>query len=205
MHGSKRAWATLLGGAALLVASLTFVAPPARAADDGYAPLWDGIGQSIGILPGKSDDSIDYQPRGRLVLPKTNALPPPVASKGQGPAWPRDPDVAAAKQAKLEALKSTYLGPTGGKTHATLNPGTTNLNMPATVSATAGQGPGEPLCNMGEKTCAGGTPADSILRAIGMSNTALGPEPPRAWLTDPPQGYRAPVHPVAQATPTPAQ
>ena len=28
----------------------------------------------------------------------------------------------------------------------------------------------------------------------------LGPEPDREWLTDPPQGYRAPIGPVGQAS-----
>lgn len=204
MSGSKRAWTALLGGSALLVVGLTMAAPSARAADDGYAPLWDGIGATIGLIPGKTDDAIDYRERGRLVLPKSNALPPPVASRGQNPAWPKDPDVQAAKQAKIDAQKPAFKG-LGGKYGVwnALQP--TNVTGPITVDATAGQGPAQPLCNIGGGggNCAGGGGgANGFMRMFGVETTALGPEPSRDYLTDPPPGYRAPVGPVA--TPAPA-
>jgi hypothetical protein len=35
------------------------------------------------------------------------------------------------------------------------------------------------------------------LNWVGMGKkTPLGPEPDREWLTDPPQGFRAPVEPI---------
>lgn len=55
MIGSKPAWTALLGASALLIASLAFTAP-ARAEDDGYEPLWDGIGGALGILPKKDQE-----------------------------------------------------------------------------------------------------------------------------------------------------
>jgi hypothetical protein len=199
MSGSKRAWMALLSGGALVVASLT-MAPSARAADDGYAPLWDGIGASLGLLPGKTDDSIDYREHAKLVLPKNNTLPPPVASRGQNPAWPKDPDIQAAKQAKIDAQKPAFQG-FGGKYGVWKGLQPTNITGPITVSATAGQGPATPMCNIGDKSCGGGDSALGFMHAFGVETTALGPEPARAYLTDPPAGLRAPVGPLAKPTP----
>jgi hypothetical protein len=199
MNGSKRAWTALLGGSALVVASLTMAASSARAADDGYAPLWEGIGASIGLVPANTDPAIDYRERARLVLPKTKDLPPPGSAHAANPAWPKDPDVRAAKQAKLDAEKPPFRG-LGGKYGVWKGLEPTNVTGPITVDATAGQGPAQPLCDIGSKTCSGGT--NGIMQAFGVETTPLGPEPSREWLTDPPQGLRAPVGPLP--TPTPA-
>ena len=202
MIGSKPAWTALLGASALLIASLAFTAP-ARAEDDGYEPLWDGIGGALGIVPKKDQDSIDYHPRGKLVLPKNNALPPPVASRGQNPAWPKDPDVEAAKQAKLDAQKPAFMGMgTRYGIWRDLTPAPVN-GPPITVGATSGHGKAAPLCNVGEKTgsCSGG--GGNILKMFGMGDKPLAAgEPTREWLTDPPPGLRAPVG--ALGSPAPA-
>ena len=72
-----------------------------------------------------------------------------------------------------------------------------------TMSATAGQGPGQRPCNSGPGVACQTRPAPSInwnpLTWVGLQKkpqTVLGPEPDRDWLTDPPKGYRDPAEGV---------
>ena len=84
-------------GALALVGTAGFGASPARAGDDGAAPIWVGVGSIFGPLFGvKNDDSviIDYHERGKLVVPPTTDLPPPIRPASQSvPAWPVDPEI----------------------------------------------------------------------------------------------------------------
>jgi len=173
------------------------LATAARAADDGYAPMWEGIGVSLGV--GSPDDTtIDYRERAKLVLPKTKVLPPPVDASAPNPAWPNDPDVAAAKQAKLDAHKPVFQG--WGSRHVPV----VNVTGPVTIGVNAGQGVAKKPCNLADGTgaCGGVDPQKpGFLNNFGFSTAKLGPEPDREWLTDPPRGLRAPVGP--SPTPTP--
>jgi len=173
----------------------------ARAADDGYAPLWEGLGASLGV--GAPDDTtIDYRERAKLVLPKSKDLPPPVDASTANPAWPNDPDVAAAKQAKIDAHKPVFQGWGGGSRHLPV----VNVTGPVTIGASAGQGVPKKPCNLADGTgaCGGANPqGHSFWNNLGFDTAKLGPEPDREWLTDPPRGLRAPVGPVPSPTPTP--
>ena len=182
--------------------ALGLAAAPARAGDDGEAPLWEGIGSTLGLesLFGvKREDksaTIDYRDRAKLVVPPKIELPPPVASPTQGSAsWPHDPDVERAKRERAAAEKPVRVF--GPYLRRIPPPMTGDV---VTMSATAGQGPGQRPCNSGPGVACQTRPAPSInwnpLTWVGLEKkpeTVLGPEPDRDWLTDPPKGYREPV------------
>ena len=175
----------------------------ARAADDGQAPLWEGIGTVVGI--GKPEDpAIDYRERSKLVLPPKIVLPTPGLNKAEtSPDWPQNQEkIKAKKAAELDKVhKPTMLG----KNLAPLiKPGD---NVVVTQDATAGMGPGAAPClNKDPKT--GLCPTKpSVWNGVSMNPLTwvglqkkdaviLGPEPEREDLTDPPTGLRAPVEGV---------
>jgi len=184
-----------------LPAALALGGGPSFAGDDGAAPLWVGVGSIFGLTGDDNKDSIDYREHGRIVLPPKITLPAPSAPSAQNnSAWPTDPDVQRAKQEKEKKAKPS-LQPSmtrwrnGGDFVVT-------PNTVVTTSATAGQGPGG--------SCAGGRcktgvmPSIDPLGLVGLGKTeALGPEPDREWLTDPPKGFRAPLGPTGQVEPAP--
>ena len=170
---------------------------PAFAADDGEAPLWQGIGGIVGLTETKTQDPIDYRAHGKLVLPPKMVLPPPAAGAAASAAWPQDSDVVRRTKEKAEAAdRGPYKPPIYDPKHGNNSglagggPGPGSVTM----SATAGQGPTQRVCSNGLKT-ADCRPPHGIMQALGLSSTPvteLGPEPDRDWLTDPPKGYRAP-------------
>ncbi len=164
--------------------ALALGASAGRAADDGYAPLWTGIGASLGVAPG-DQGSIDYREHGRLVLPKSKVLPLPGTAAAAAPNWPQDPDVVAAEQARLAALKPNKHGHQW-RYRSQDEPAFDAVGL-VTVNVNAGTGPARQACNGRDKT---GNCADQ------RAGTALALEPDREWLTDPPPGYRAPIAPV---------
>ena len=204
---SRRFRQILQGGLTVgATASLVFALAisPARAGDDGQAPIWEGIGSVFGPYLGFEQDKdpmIDYRDRGRLVLPPKIALPPPSATAGIGNVdWPVDPDVQSQKKAKQEPK-----GP--NKEHlGRYQPPLVTPGSQVTMTATAGQSEAPPPC---PKDAAPGACAQSQqsnyghptlnfnpLTWVGIQKkdaTVLGPEPDREDLTDPPKGLRAPV------------
>lgn len=95
---------TWTASCALLIGAL-LAAAPARAGDDD-APLDTKILRSIltGIgLQDPNKTGIDYHERPPLVIPPDKTLPPPETSDAviaNNPAWPKDPDVARAREIK---------------------------------------------------------------------------------------------------------
>jgi hypothetical protein len=188
---------------ALFVFGLNF---QARAADDGEAPIWTGLGSVVGLTKSDSDGkSIEYREHGKLVVPPKMDLPKPGVGHTAA-SWPTDQEVQRAKKFKeLEDGPSTL--PSGRKTTPIVQAGAT-----VTMSPTAGVGPSGAGClNNGQLVpCpdAGSKPksqgeSPSIywnpLTWVGLQkkpDTVLGPEPERDSLTDPPTGYRAPVEGV---------
>jgi hypothetical protein len=97
----------------VLVASMLVAPAPARAADDGDddtpidTKILRGILEGIG-LERDGKNTIDYHERPPLVIPGSKALPAPQSSDAviaNTPAWPKDPDVARARQARIDAKK----------------------------------------------------------------------------------------------------
>lgn len=94
--------------ALILGAGLLAMSAPARAGDDNPAPVNDvpidtrilrNILHDLGLKNGY-EKPITYDDRPPLVIPPSDALPPPVTSDTaiKNPNWPKDPDVARAKQ-----------------------------------------------------------------------------------------------------------
>ncbi len=186
------------GGLALTAACalwLGLAAAPARAGDDGAAPLWVGIGSIFGFGGNSDQDPIVYRDRAKLVLPPKVELPPPAASPTQAnAAWPLDQEVQKRKKDKAEKDNYVFVPPQRRP------PPISDRNSVVTVSATAGMAPGERPCTNGPGQACQTRPVPSInynpLTWVGLEKkapTVLGPEPERDWLTDPPKGYREPA------------
>jgi hypothetical protein len=181
---------------AFAVTSSTLASTIVRAGDDGAAPLWEGIGSIFGWSwggGGDKKDPIDYREHGKIVVPPKMDLPPPGASSSVDPTWPVNQEVQR-KKAQKEAK-----GPIAGVGDARLRYTQPFPNAPVEVR-TADQ-------DLAKANGAGGNAVSSSplgnlnpLNWVGMGKTVpLGPEPDREWLTDPPQGFRAPVGPVGSA------
>ncbi|HEY1941134.1 MAG TPA: hypothetical protein VGH40_03335 [Roseiarcus sp.] len=176
---------------------LGFAGAPAKAADDGAAPLWVGLGSIVGF-GGKYQDPIDYRDHAKLVLPPTMTLPPPGgANASANVAWPHDPDVERRKREKAERETYQFV-----PLHMRQSP-TTTRDSKVTISAVAGEGPGERPCDKGPGSNCGTHNSPSInwnpLTWVGLQKkapTELAAEPDRDWLTDPPKGYREPAEGV---------
>ena len=196
-------WSALAVGATMSLASGLSISP-ARAGDDGAAPIWEGIGSVFGPFVGYSKDepAIDYRERGRLVLPPKIALPPPRAAAGPGNVdWPVDPDVQRQKKAKQEQ-KVPNKEHFGRYTPPLVTPGSQ-----VTMTAKDAQGTeAPPPCpkDAAPGTCSQSQPSNyghatlnfNPLTWVGLQKKdpiVLGPEPDRENLTDPPKGLRAPV------------
>ena len=176
----------------------------ARAADDGEAPLWQGLGSVVGIVK-KDDPTIEYREHGKLVLPPSNAVPPPGAAVKSLAGFPVDVDVQKARKAKaLEDGPSTL--PKGRNAAPLIKPGE---KVTVTTSATSGAGPGGGAClqdgqavpcpSTGEKASSGPGINWNPLTWVGLQKKpqfVLGPAPDRDFLTDPPKDLREPVEGV---------
>ena len=108
-------------GALALVGMVGLGASPARAGDDGAAPIWVGVGSIFGPLFGvKNDDSviIDYHERGKLVLPPKADLPPPIPRpRRPSPPGRSTPKSCATEKRKLKK-RSPALRLSSGETWA---------------------------------------------------------------------------------------
>jgi hypothetical protein len=169
----------------------------AKAGDDGAAPLWVGIGSIFGPLVGFSKPEappIEYREHGKLVLPPNADLPQPGASASSATDWPVNQEVVRKKLAKEEAKEKQIAGQGDARLRYT-HP---FPNAPVTVQASD---------QVDQQVPAGGKVESSSVLGnlnpmswVGMGKRVpLGLEPDREWLTDPPQGYRAPVGPVGQS------
>ena len=163
----------------------------ARAGDDGAAPLWVGIGSIFGPLVGlgnEEKDPIDYREHGKIVVPKSMDLPQPgAAAATTGGAWPVNQEVQRKAIAKEQEKKKI-----AGVGDARLRYTHPFPNAPVMVGATDPAAADE--ANGGKAQSSSPLGNFNPLGWVGIGkSTALGPEPDREWLTDPPKGYRAPA------------
>ncbi len=150
----------------------------------------------LGFLP-EDKDPIEYRERAPLVVPKggTLALPPPVEG-GYGERkltnWPKDPDVAAARERKADAVRPRTQTEEWNANRA-------DGRLPADqlkATRSAGRDPNDrtPVNAPNSKMNSAGWVPPAELRKMGRSSTseetAPGAEPSRKALTDPPSGYR---------------
>jgi hypothetical protein len=178
---------------ALALISAGLVSSSAWAGDDGDAPLWKGIGSIFGPFigfGGEKPPPINYREHGKLVLPPNTELPPPGASATADPAWPVNQEIARKKALK-DAGKNEIAGVGDARLRYTHG---FPANEPVTVRAVDPDGQPvkcEGACGSTSSTLGSLNPLNWV--GMGKSATALGPEPDREWLTDPPKGFRAPV------------
>jgi hypothetical protein len=194
-EGKEMGFCLRMTAIAAAAATLGCFSGYAEAGDDGAAPLWVGIGSIFSPLMGFSKDEkppIDYREHGKLVLPPNTDLPAPGAAKVQtGGDWPVNQEVQRKNLAKEEAKKQI-----AGQGDARLRYTHPFPNAPVTVQPSDRQ----------EASGGVNARAPSVLGSlnplswVGMGKSVpLGPEPDREWLTDPPNGYRAPVGATGQA------
>lgn len=187
-----------------LAVAATAPMAPARAGDDGAAPIWVGIGSMFNLGGGQKEAPIEYQERGKLVLPPKIVLPTPGLNKAEtSPDWPQNQEkIKAKKAAELDKVHKPMMQ--GRNVAPLINPGD---NVVITQDATAGMGPGAAPCvNKDPKTGLCPTKPSvwngssmNPLTWVGLQKkdaVILGPEPEREDLTDPPAGLRAPVEGV---------
>lgn len=166
------------------------LAAPARAFDDRpstFAPLLGFVG--IGSDDNKSAD-IDFRERPKLVVPKSNNLPTPVAAHRAGN-WPVDPDVQRRRNALAESRQPRRI-------ELNKNPVLSPYELQAGRNPQSGGG--QELCeskNLGAGDCSAPTPIDKLRRVFSLNGDSApsdtvtpGYEPKREFLTEPPAGYR---------------
>lgn len=178
--------------AAMAVSVGLGVSAPAFAADDGQEGLLDSVLGAAG-LGSKKDPEIDYRDHPPLVLPpKMQLRQPAIAGAHRTAAWPQDPDVARrARDAADDALPSK-----DNSTRATTRLLTKQELLAGRTAAGPESGPGTASCaGSRSRDCTWIRP--DILRSQGiLVNTpgsvavAVGSEPDRRYLTEPPKGYR---------------
>jgi hypothetical protein len=164
---------------------------PARAADDGQGNLFDSVLGIVGMGDKKADPEIDYRDRAPLVLPPKMALRQPLPAGAQRPAtWPVDPDVV--RRAK-EAQDGKILAPL--ENDRLRGKPLTKQELLAGRGATPASSEPVPTSCLGSRSrdCMWVRP--DVLRAQGVkkeeaSVIAVGSEPERKYLVDPPAGYR---------------
>jgi hypothetical protein len=188
--------------ALLALTSASLVSSPSRAGDDGDAPLWKGVsgifapilGPAVGFgFGGEKPPPIDYREHGKLVLPPNTDLPPPGSSATADPSWPVNQEILRKKALKEDGKKS-IAGVGDARLRYTHG---FPANEPVTVRSVNPDGQTvkcEGSCGSSPSVLGNLNPLNWV--GMGKSNAALGPEPDREWLTDPPKGFRAPVEPV---------
>jgi len=184
--------------AALLASSAVLASVPVQAQSFEQSAL-KGLLSTIG-LTGDDKPPIEYRERAPLVVPgRLDALPPPQGSvAARNPAWPNDPDAAAAR-AKAEADATPARDPTERLSRAELAAG---------ARVGAGRLDGRQIQNRGVN--ADGTPNMYDKEVLGgpglfarLSNSFTGKgdnevvpftgEPARTSLVEPPRGFRTPA------------
>src|ERR1700722_3806580 len=184
----------------LALTSASLVSSPSWAGDDGAAPLWQGIGSIFGpaigfagLGGGEKPPPIEYREHGKLVLPPNTELPPPGSSAAAAPTWPVNQEILRRKALKEEGKKTIAGVGDARLRHRHGFP----ANEPVTVRSVTPDGQTvkcEGACGSTSSVLGNLNPLNWV--GMGKAATPLGPEPDREWLTDPPQGFRAPVGPT---------
>ena len=164
---------------------------PAMAADDGQGSLFDSVFGVIGLGSAKSAPEIDYRDRAPLVLPPKMTLRQPLPAGAQRPAsWPVDPDIVRRRKESEDDKIVT-------------NPNSDRFRgRPSTKEELmAGRAATAPIQEPVPTTCLGSRRRDcmwvrpDVLQSQGIKTVeapvlAVGSEPERKYLVQPPAGYR---------------
>ena len=188
--------------ASLALAAALLGGTPARALDDdGSQSIGETILDLVRMGVGYEDENpkppIEYRERAPIVLPPKMELKQPMPSvAARNKAWPLDQDLARVKKAQAEASK-----PRGNNVDADPLPARDLQKygrvVPRANSTPVNQGGCDDMDVICDKnkfwlTMNQGREVESTVN----KNLVAGVEPPRAGLTDPPKGYRAPTKSV---------
>ncbi len=190
-----RLWSRRLGRVALFGAvavTMLYVAPPARADDDGPS-VFGSIMHSLGFRrAGDTYEGIDYNERSPLVVPPTRDLPPPVSNNAPpAPNWPKDADIERRKKAKKEEKPRYQVGDSVINASRPLTQGELNPSG-ARPGNSSGDGDSSANSQMADPRDSGAK--KSLFSGLFKKEqyaTFTG-EPTRQSLTDPPPGYLTP-------------
>lgn len=189
--------------AGIAALALTGVAAPAHAQEGTF--LREVLG-SIGLIP-QERDPIEYRDRPALVVPPATQLPRPVDAESvaeRNPAWPRDPDVEARRQAAAEARRPASLGSDTNDTKHGARLSIQEIRAGRRVGG-GGTGVTEPQL-LGDNYTGSFLPPPEVRsnapRPGEKPLIAYGEEPPRQYLSDPPAGLRRPASSAPLPGPT---
>jgi hypothetical protein len=186
-----------------LATATLLAAAPARAADDDVPldkKIMRGILEGLGLQ--RDGNGINYQERAPLVVPSNRTLPEPEKAGValNNPAWPKDPDVERAKEAKRREQTGKLTSDVREEEQNPLRPD----------QLTPGRRPGERLHTARKDDdyqaspygYGGALKPSELGYSGGMFGNLFGNrdndavrftgEKPRASLTDPPAGYQTP-------------
>ncbi|MBV1707174.1 MAG: hypothetical protein KGQ37_08200 [Hyphomicrobiales bacterium] len=170
---------------------------PAMAADDGSGSILSGL-MGIAGVDKKPAPDIFYRERPPLVVPPRYNLPKPQARISRtDPAWPKDPDAIARRQAR-HANKFSFIPVFHDQGRLLtqqqllahrLAPGTAPAVAPDPCNGSYRSRECELLTPQQLAAFKPAKPADVLTPGV---------EPARRSLTDPPPGYRIPTHAVKE-------
>jgi len=183
-------------GAVLAALVICASAAAARAGDDdpnatqgSSKSLYDKVMDTIGL---GGQGAIQYSERSPLVVPPTRDLPAPGANAAPAvPNWPKDPDIARAKQAKVKEKPGPHPDWVVENSRV-LSPA--ELNAPGRNPAATPTTPG-PACGPADCPDQMERSKKTIFNFDWLKKEQYGTftgEPPRTSLTEPPSGYLTP-------------
>jgi len=163
---------------------------PALALDDGQASIFDTVLGLLTVSPYERNNAkaeIDYRERAPLVLPpKMELRQPQEPGAARSAAWPLDPDVVKRRKAALEASRAKG---SPAKGNDVLSKQELNSGRYAGTAAE----PQQPRCGDNQHNCLYVNP-DELRSGSALDQStkevAVGEEPDREYLTQPPKGYR---------------
>lgn len=166
-------------------------AAPAFALDDGQDSILGSVMNLISLDPPKSNDDIAYRERPPLVLPPKMQLRPPQANAAErSQAWPQDADLVKRKK-ELDSERASLLDTFVGRKDRTLRAEELkNVKSPAVAPHKLDTCDNNPEKGNCQRVTWESLAGQQFTSPDGSSNTAIGQEPPRRSLTDPPKGYR---------------
>jgi hypothetical protein len=183
---------------ALLLATGAFLyaAPRAFAADD--KSTFGSLLDMFGVSSDETADKVDYRERSRLVVPPNpQSLPEPRAGEAAGGSWPVDHDVAR-RRAAIAGARAPAPQP-GLNQNPTLRP-----DQLAGKSRDGDRAPGDSDClnarNSRECLLMSAEEAKKGTTSDNRTLVKAGEEPSRAFLTEPPTGYRRPTKDISATT-----
>ena len=182
-----------LGAAAVAMVWMGCMASavPARAFDDRPS-TFDPLLNVVGLGKDNEDKpDIDFRERPKLVVPKSNDLPPPAAGgSGRAANWPQDQEVVRRRAAAAAERAPRVISPNTNPIldHDELMRGRSNEAETSPELC--------PVRNGGIPDCSALTPTEKLKKVFSLGSNENkdvvkpGAEPTREYLTEPPPGYR---------------